>query len=144
MSAADFADDSKDGGEIGAGHQVTALFEIVPIDSEFEIPSVDSKYDRSGGDSGAFSNELCTLNIRYKEPEGSESMLKSYPVTDDLISETLSDNLRWAAGVAEAAMVLRDSRYKGSATLDSAVELLTPAANDDFREEFLYLLKRIK
>lgn len=143
MSATDFADDTKDGGEIGAGHQVTALFEIVPVDSEFEIPEVDSKYGTNEGGSGEFADELCTLNIRYKEPEGSESTLRTYPVTRDVIRETLSDNLRWAAGVAEAAMVLKDSAYKGSSTYASAKDLLTPAATDDFRAEFLELLNKI-
>lgn len=143
MSATDFADDTKDGGEIGAGHQVTALFEIVPVDSEFEIPGVSSKYDQGASGGENYADELCTLNIRYKEPESSESVLKSYPVTKDLISDSLSDNLRWAAGVAEAAMVLRKSDYVGSSTLQSALELLTPLANDGFREEFVSLLSRV-
>ena len=142
MSATDFADDTKDGGEIGAGHQVTALFEIVPVDSDFEIPEVESKYSKTETGSD-FADELCTLNIRYKEPEGSESTLKTYPVTRDVQRETMSDNLRWAAGVAEAAMLLKGSAYKGASTYASAKDLLTPAATDDFRTEFLELLNKI-
>ena len=144
MSASDFADDSKDGGEIGAGHQVTALLEIVPVDSEFEIPEVESKYGNTDGENAAFAGELCTLNIRYKAPEGSESSLLSYPVTDSVVSDTLSDNLRWAAGIAETAMLLKHSAYKGSATYDSARELLSAVANDDFRTEFLELISKLK
>lgn len=142
MSATDFADDTKDGGEIGAGHQVTALFEIVPVDSEFEIPTVDSKYSQPASGSTAFSDELCTLNIRYKAPEGTESTQKTYPITKDAMHETMSDNLRWAAGVAEVAMLLKNSEYKGSATFSAARELLEPAANDDFRTEFLELIAK--
>ncbi|MBQ1410405.1 MAG: VWA domain-containing protein [Oscillospiraceae bacterium] len=144
MSAADFADDSKDGGEIGAGHQITALFEIVPVDSDFEIPSVDSKYGKTETGSAEFADELCTLNIRYKAPESSESVLQSYAVAKDAFHDTMSDNLRWAAGVAEVAMVLRDSAYKGTSSLEHAKELLTPAANDDFRTEFLELISKLE
>lgn len=142
MSATDFADDSKDGGEIGAGHQVTALFEIVPVDSEFEIPEVDSKYSKSEAAQNAYSDEIGTLNIRYKAPEGKDSTLKSYPISREVFHESMSDNLRWAAGVAECAMLLKSSAYKGSATYQSARELLTPAANDDFRTEFLELIAK--
>lgn len=144
MSATDFADDTKDGGEIGAGHQVTALFEIVPVDSDFEIPAVDSKYGKNEKEGAEFSDELCTLNIRFKEPEGSESVLKSYPVTKDAIRESMSDNLRWAAGVAETAMLLRDSAYKGSSSYDEVRALLEPLASDDFRAEFLELISEFK
>lgn len=140
MSASDFADDSKDGGEIGAGHQVTALFEIVPADSDFEIPEVDSKYSKPESGGTEFADEIGTLNIRYKAPEGTESSLKSYPITKSAAREQMSDNLRWAAGVAEAAMLLKGSEYKGSATYESARALLRAAASDDFRTEFLELL----
>ena len=140
MSASDFADDSKDGGEIGAGHQVTALFEIVPADSDFEIPEVDSRYSKPESSGTEFADEIGTLNIRYKAPEGTESSLKSYPITKSAAREQMSDNLRWAAGVAEAAMLLKGSEYKGSATYESARALLRAAAGDDFRTEFLELL----
>lgn len=140
MSASDFADDSKDGGEIGAGHQVTALFEIVPADSDFEIPEVDSKYSKPESSGTEFADEIGTLNIRYKAPEGTESSLKSYPITKSAAREQMSDNLRWAAGVAEAAMLLKGSEYKGSATYESARALLRAVASDDFRTEFLELL----
>ena len=140
MSASDFADDSKDGGEIGAGHQVTALFEIVPADSDFEIPEVDSRYSKPESSGTEFADEIGTLNIRYKAPEGTESSLKSYPITKSAAREQMSDNLRWAAGVAEAAMLLKGSEYKGSATYESARALLRAAAGDDFGTEFLELL----
>ena len=143
MSAADFADDTKDGGEIGAGHQVTALFEIVPVESDFEIPATDSKYGGGQSVKEDFANEVCTVNIRYKEPEGDESKLLSYPVTKDAFREEMSENLRWAAGVAETAMLLKESEYKGSSSYESVRELLTPIADDDFRTEFLYLISKL-
>lgn len=144
MSATDFSDDTKDGGEIGAGHQVTALFEIVPVDSDFEIPSVDSKYGKTETGSNEFADEICSLNIRYKLPNGTESVLKNCPVTKDSFRDTMSENLSWAAGVAEVAMLLKGSAYKGTSSLEGAKDLLTPAANDDFRREFLELISKIK
>ena len=143
MSASDFADDSKDGGEIGAGHQVTALFEIVPPDSPMEIPAPESRYGSGAGESGgAFAEELCVVNIRYKEPEGKESALLRYPVNSAARTE-MSENLSWAAGVAQTAMLLRDSAYKGSSDYPSVLERLEPIAGDDFRQEFLELLRKL-
>lgn len=143
MSASDFADDTKDGGEIGAGHQVTALFEIVPVESDFEIQETSSKYGGTQSVNEAFANEICTVNIRCKEPEGQESTLRSYPVTRDCFREEMSDNLRWAAGVAETVMLLKDSAYKGSSSYEQVKELLMPVADDEFRTEFLYLISKI-
>ena len=144
MSASDFADDAKDGGEIGAGHQVTALFELIPAGSDFEIPAPESRYGSGTGTEGAaFSGEYCVVNLRYKEPEGSESRLLVYPVDESAVRETISDNLCWAAGVAETAMLLRDSAYKGSADYAQVRAMLAPLATDDFRTEFLELLQRL-
>lgn len=144
MAASDFADDTKDGGEIGAGHQVTALFEIVPIDSDFEIPVPDSRYGSAAEGSGDFSDEFCTVNVRYKEPEGSESTLLVYPVDSSSLRDAMSENLTWAAGVAQVGMLLKDSQYKGSSSYEAVREMLKPIASDDFREEFLYLISRLR
>ena len=144
MSAQDFADDTKDGGEIGAGHQVTALYEIVPVGSEFDIPSVESKY-ASGSDKADESDELLTVNIRYKEPDGDKSTLLEYPVTEDAYTDEMSDNMSWAAGVAQAGMLMRESEYAGTSSIREIRERLrTLATGDDFREEFVYLLRRLQ
>lgn len=141
MAAEDFADDTKDGGEIGAGHQVIALYEIVPVDSEFEIPSVSSKYAAPSPDNN--SAELLTVNIRYKEPEGDTSTLLEYPVTDENRQEEMSENMSWAAGVAQAGMLMKQSQYAGTSDIDSIRERLRNITNsDDFREEFVYLLRK--
>lgn len=145
MSASDFADDKKDGGEIGAGHQVTALFELIPVGSDFEIPTPDSRYGNEAGKGEAsFADEYCVVNIRCKEPEGSESRLLSYPVDESSRQDAMSDNLSWAAGVAQTAMLLKDSEYKGTSDYAEIRERLEKIASDDFRKEFLDLLKRIK
>ena len=76
LSAEDFADDMVDGGEIGAGHVVTALYEVVPVDSEFDVPETETKYT-SKKQSTDYSGELATVNIRYKEPDGDKSTLET-------------------------------------------------------------------
>lgn len=144
MAASDFADDTKDGGEIGAGHQVTALFEIIPVGSDYEIPEVESRYGQNKTESEtAFADEICTVNIRYKEPEGSESILLVYPVTKESVQEKMSKNLTWAAGVAQVAMLLTNSEYKGNSDYETIREMLKPIADDDFREEFVYLIGKL-
>ena len=143
MAAEDFADDTKDGGEIGAGHQVTALYEIILADSAFEIQEVESKYSKR--DPAEFDpvGEYLTVNIRYKEPDGDKSTLLEYPVTDENIVEEMSDNMSWAAGVAQIGMILKDSEYKGSSEAGEVRERLRAIDGDDFREEFVYLIRKI-
>lgn len=141
MAAEDFADDTKDGGEIGAGHQVTALYEIIPVGADFEIPEVESKYqDTTPG--GSFSDEWLTLNIRYKEPEGDISTLLTYPLTRDAYRAKASYNLSWAAGLAQWGMLLRDSEYKGSSDYDSLIRQMEKLAEDDFRRECVELIRQ--
>lgn len=145
MAAEDFADDTKDGGEMGAGHTVTAIYEIVPVDSAMEIPEVDSKYDTTEGNyTGEYSDELFTVNVRYKEPEEDSSKLNSYVCTTDDYMEKGSDNLRWAASVAAFGMYLKDSEYMGSTDVEMILELATSVDgyNDDpYKVEFIDMVK---
>ena len=139
MAAQDFADDTKDGGEIGSGHRVTALYEIVPAGSDFQVNAPESKYAAAqGGDSG----EWLTLNVRYKLPGQAESTLETYPLTGET-AEEYSDNMKFAAAVAECAMLLRDSEFKADATWQSALKLARDCGavtGDAYKEEFVYLL----
>ena len=139
MAAEDFANDEKDGGEIGSGHRMTALYEIVPVDSEFDFGAAESRYQTVEGNA---EGDLLTISIRAKEPEGTESKLYEYPVNLEP-SETLSDNMKFAAAVAEVAMVKRNSEWKGTATYGSALELLRSCGSvtgDPYKEEFLYMV----
>ena len=141
MAAEDFADDEKDGGEIGSGHRMTALYEIVPADSDFDFGGVESRYQqtRDGDDAG----EWLTVAIRAKEPEGTESRLFEYAVGPEQFTDSPSGNLRFAAAVAEAGMLIRKSEWKGTATWDTALELVRgceSVTGDPYKEEFLYLL----
>ena len=143
MAAEDFANDEKDGGEIGSGHRMTALYEIVPADSDFEFGEAGSRYQNAQATETAEGADWLTVSIRAKEPEGTESRLYEYPVKADAVKETMSENLRFAAGVAEAGMILRESEWKGTASWAQALELVRGCGSvtgDAYKEEFVYLL----
>lgn len=143
MAAEDFANDEKDGGEIGSGHRMTALYEIVPVDSDFEFGEAGSRYQNPQATETAEGADWLTVSIRAKAPEGTESKLYEYPVKADAVKETMSENLRFAAGVAEAGMILRESEWKGSASWEQALELVRGCGSvtgDAYKEEFVYLL----
>jgi len=143
MAAEDFANDEKDGGEIGSGHRMTALYEIVPADSDFEFGEAGSRYQNSQAAEATENADWLTVSIRAKEPEGTESRLYEYPVKDNAVSEGISENLRFAAAVAETGMLLRDSEWKGTATWAQALELVRgceSVTGDVYKEEFVYLL----
>ena len=146
MAAEDFADDTKDGGEIGAGHQVTALYEVALKGSGQEIPEVESRYGSNVQDNSSdFGKEYLTVNVRYKEPDGDTSKLLVYPVDASAVKDSMSANLSWAAGVAQAGMLLKKSEYAGTTRLDDVIrrmEKTSGAETDDYRKEFLYLLSR--
>ena len=149
MAAEDFNDDKKDGGEMGAGHSVTAIYEIVRTDSDMEIPSVDMKYSGNKEDNeiygdGEYNDELFTLRVRYKEPDGDKSKLLDFACKTDSYSKEGSDNIRWAEAVAAFGMYLKDSEYMG----DTSKKLILRLANsvdtsdDDYRNEFIDLVEK--
>lgn len=143
----DFNDDTKDAGEIGAGHTVTALYELVPAGVEKGLPAVDElKYQRTVEPTeAAASDELLTLKLRYKEPDGQESKLISTVVHDsDRGYAQASEDFRFAAAVAGFGLVLRDSQYRGDLTLRAVQELATASRGTDqngYRAEFIGLVK---
>lgn len=144
LAAEDFADDTKDAGEIGAGHSVTALYEVVMNDSAMEFDTSELKYQESA--QGKDNDEYLTVSIRYKEPDGDTSKLLEYPVTKDAYSAAMSENLTFAAGVAEFGLVLRNSEYKGTATCQSILTMLADYdfSYDEYKDEFIYLVKTMK
>lgn len=142
----DFNDDQKDAGEIGAGHTVTALYEIVPAGSNEAAPKVDAlKYQEEGAPSAeAGSGESMNVKIRYKQPDGDQSTLIEFPIADapKKVAAT-SDNFRFSAAVAAFGMLLRGSKHAGSADFDQARELAKGAMGQDqdgTRREFMSLL----
>ncbi len=148
MPKEDFNDDTKKAGVIGAGHAVTALYEIVPAGKPIPSSGVDPlKYQKPVETTrDASGDEVATVKIRYKKPEGEESRLLVFPVKDsDRKFGKASKDFRFAASVAAFGMVLRDSPYKGSSTLEDALDWAKDGKGEDrygYRAEFIRLLHR--
>lgn len=142
LAAEDFEDDTKDAGEIGAGHSVTAIYEIVTVDSSMELSSSDLKYSETAGEE---NGEWLTVSIRYKEPDGDTSKLLEYPVTENAYSDSMSENLTFASTVVQFGLVLRDSEYKGTATYDSILAILEnyDFESDSYKSEFISLVEEM-
>jgi Ca-activated chloride channel family protein len=144
----DFKDDAKDAGEVGAGHTVTVLYEIVPADGTSSRPKVDPlRYVAPGQlTDAARSDELLRLKIRYKEPEGRKSRQQQWTLVDRGQGlSAASGDFRFAAAVASFGMLLRDSADKGASTYESVLDLATGGRGDDAagdRAEFIGLVKK--
>lgn len=145
----DFNDDRKDAGEMGAGHSVTALYEIIPAGSDESTYRIDLlKYQENVDvkkirpDKNA---ELLTIKLRYKKPDGFKSILIERPVQGEIKDRNeLSANFRFSAAVAEFGLLLRDSEFKGNASLEQVVELAKSAKGEDeegYRSEFIKLVR---
>jgi Ca-activated chloride channel homolog len=147
LAAKDFRDDRKDAGEIGAGHTVTALYEIVPAGQKIENPGVDElKYARPSQEpEGTGSGELMTVKLRYKEPDGDVSKPLNVGVVDSKTAYgNASSDFKFAAAVAEFGMLLRGSRYKGQASYGDAAQLARASVGADLqghRSEFVKLVE---
>lgn len=137
----DFADDTKDAGEIGAGHTVTALYEIVPNSSGTSIPEAELKYQQNTVTGN--KDELMTVSLRYKQPDGDTSKLLAVPVTTESYSAKMPANMTFAAAAAEFGMVLRGSEYRGSASCGQILEMLEGYnfKDDEYKNEFVYLVR---
>jgi Ca-activated chloride channel homolog len=152
LNEEDFNDDTKDAGEMGAGHNVTALYELIPVATGNDLPTVDPlKYQSSKETENHkinYSDEYLTIKLRYKKPEGSKSMLLEKVVrgyVNDL--DDASENLKFAAAVSEFGMILRDSEFKGSSTLDGATQLARSGRGEDeegYRSEMIRLINTLK
>jgi Ca-activated chloride channel family protein len=144
----DFSDDKKDAGEIGAGHSVTALYEIVPAGEKVENGGVALKYSKFAPSETTFNEELLTVKLRYKELDEDQSKLLTMGVLDkNNPIEGASDNLRFAAAVAEFGLLLRDSRYKGTANFENITHLARNSTGEDlqnYRGEFLTLVEKAR
>lgn len=149
LAKEDFNDDTKDAGEIGAGHTVTALYELVPPGVPFTNPGVDPlKYqeDQPALTDAASSGELFSLKLRYKKPDQDTSKLLTFPVKDEGAAyEDASEDYRFAAAVAAFGMLLRNSEYKGEATFSQVLTLAEQGLGRDeneYRTEFIGLVRK--
>ncbi len=143
----DFRDDAKDAGEIGAGHTVTALYELVPAGEEIELSDApESKYQKPTENSfAAESDEWLTLRVRYKEPTAGTSQELEFAAADrGTVLEEASDDFRFAAAVAAFGMLLRNSEHKGDADYGLVADLAESGRGDDpspYCEEMVRLVK---
>ncbi|HBT78538.1 MAG TPA: hypothetical protein DEB39_16820, partial [Planctomycetaceae bacterium] len=155
----DFNNDAIDAGEIGAGHTVTALYELVPVGVKIPAAVDPSRYAPSRYESverpvdesqptvdREKADELMLVKLRYKEPDGTKSALLEYPVVrppDENADYRLSEDFRFAASVALFGMLLRDSRHTGDGNWSTVLELATSGVRGNtHREEFVDLVKK--
>ena len=148
LDAEDFNDDAKDAGELGSGHTVTALYEVIPagVKSEF-IKTIDPlKYQVNPVQSIAgHTNELMTVKLRYKLPGRDDSQLISQPVADTYTTiDNSSENFRFSAAVAEFGLLLRNSEYKQQGNYQQVITLARSSKGKDhygYRAEFIQLVE---
>ena len=146
LAKEDFVDDTKDAGELGAGHTVTALYEIIPASADEKVrPTAELKYQEATLSNQAQADELLTVKFRYKRPDGNQSIEMVSPLMDSAtpLSDT-STNFRFSAAVAEFGLLLRDSTYKGDAGYEQVLELAQGSLGPDvegYRTEFVNLVE---
>ncbi len=130
MSAKDFEDDTKDGGEVGAGQQVTVVYELVPAVGEGSDKELKYQKTEASGD----SMDILTLSVRYKHPKKDTSELEEHVVTPE--SNGNKEDFSFVAGLVEFSLILHDSDYAGKSSLKNAVELLEAGKGaDPYRQE---------
>ena len=149
----DFDNDAKDAGELGAGHRVTAMYEIKlranqyqPSGSNEKTSGETLKYQTTEVNKNAYNtDEIMTLKLRFKAPNSETSKLIEKSLSSKAIPlASTSDNFRFASAVIEFGMILRDSEYKGDATYEEAIKLANSARGLDtyaYREDFINMLK---
>ena len=148
LAKEDFNDDKKDAGELGSGHTVTALYEIIPVGvkSNF-LKDVDPlKYQKDkSAKSSSHTDEFINVKFRYKAPDGDVSKLIEHPVRDKQLSIAhTSENFCFAASIAEFGMLLRNSAFKSQASFDNVLTLAKKAKGNDeegYRSEFIRLVE---
>jgi len=145
LAKEDFNDDTKDAGELGAGHAVTALYELVPSDSNEEYDNIDPlKYQKV---TVAPSNEMLTVKFRYKEPAGLKSKLITNTIASPDANTPMSENLKFASAVAEFGLLLRDSKFKENASYNGVLTRANESKGKDtwgYRAEFIQLVEKAK
>ncbi len=149
LAAEDFNNDQKDAGELGSGHTVTALYELIPAGSSEMIGSVDAtKYQTPTASNRVASKlgELFQVKFRYKQPDGNESkLITRVQPTSTRTFASASEDFRWSAAVAEFSAILRQSEFLGDANYGQVIETAQAAIGRDtegYRQEFVGLVKR--
>ncbi|HEU4993448.1 MAG TPA: von Willebrand factor type A domain-containing protein [Gemmatimonadaceae bacterium] len=143
----DFTNDKKDAGDMGAGHSVTALYDVIPVGVKLDVAvgTTDSlRYQRAAQPtSRSGSKELLFVNVRYKPPKDSVSRLLQQPVFDT--KGTAHPDFRFSLAVAGYGMLLRDSEFKGGLTYDDVIAIARESNQDDrYRNDFITLVEATK
>lgn len=134
----DFTNDARDAGEVGAGHSVTALYEIIPADGK---SSQSLKYQQNS--SAANSSDLLTVKVRYKNPSDGKTYQTSATVDKNSYSKEMNDNMKLACAVTEFGLVLKNSGYKGTASVSEALKLAKEIKEPDtYESEFITLIEK--
>ena len=145
MNAKDFRDDTKDAGDMGNGHAVTALYEVVPVGVGFSTPDIaETKYQKTKPTAAARSGEWLTVRMRYKNSEGGPAEEFAEVLPGDALTVKPSPDSRFAAAVAEFGLLLRNSPYKGNANFDDVTAAAASSVGADrngHRGEFVRLAK---
>ena len=145
----DFNDDQKDAGELGAGHTVTALYEIIPtgVKSSFSKSIDPLKYQTKIENKESYSSELMTVKLRYKLPKENKSKLIETIVSNKNLTDKHSDYFLFSAAVAEFGMLLRDSEFKSDASYENVLAMAKNSLGKDeegYKREFLRLVESVK
>ncbi|HEX8427372.1 YfbK domain-containing protein [Hymenobacter sp.] len=145
LAAEDFNNDRKDAGEMGAGHTVTALYEVVPVGAPAAIDPLKYQPNVAADKSASASADVLTVKLRYKEPQGNTSKLFERTLRGPAAPlERASENLRFATAVTQFGMLLRESSYRGTATFESTAKLANAARGKDaegYRAELVRLVE---
>ncbi len=148
LQSRDFNDDKKDAGELGAGHTVTALYEIVPVGVKIDLPGVDKLKYQKVTSNDEMNNEWLLVKFRYKNPADTISKKIQMALKEQRLSlNESSENFRFSAAVAGFGMLLRDSEFKGQITFTDILKLAENSLGDDkygYRKEFLNLVEKGK
>lgn len=147
LASEDFNDDNKDAGELGSGHTVTALYEVIPVGVKDDFTKSVDPLKYQSNDRKAINNtdEILTIKLRYKKPDEDVSKLITHPVMDTHTAlVNTSDNFRFSAAVAEFGLLLRSSEYKQQSSYNQVVSLARGAKgidNNGYRSEFIRLVQ---
>lgn len=150
LNTEDFKDDKKDAGDMGSGHSVTIIYEIIPMEAKSDKvrPVDDLKYQRNALTDISQAHELATVKFRYKKPNGKTSTEMTHIIGDTRKTlEQANTNVRFATSVAMFGMLLKDSKYKGEASYEKVLAYgknAKGADEDGYRSEYLELVKKAK
>lgn len=142
MSAEDFRNDKKDAGDMGSGHSVTALYEIIPASSSEKINNIQSEY--TSAQTLNNSENFATLRFRYKKPNDTTALEKDFPVLKSAYTKTPDEDFILAATVTEFGLLLKDSKYKGEATFEKLLKDMQNLKSDSkgYTDELKVLIRK--